>query len=60
MARSIDKQELRAFAQQSGLDILGVANIERFANAPERMHPAAIYPECRSESQSGSRLVSSA
>ena len=28
--------------------ILGVANIERFANAPERMHPRNIFPECKS------------
>ena len=28
--------------------ILGVANIERFAEAPERMHPLNIFPECKS------------
>lgn len=31
-----------------GVEILGVANIERFAEAPERMHPKNIFPDCRS------------
>jgi ferredoxin len=44
----ITKQDIVAFAQAQGLDLVGVANIERFANAPPRMHPAAIFPECRS------------
>ncbi len=48
MPATIDKAELRAFALSQGLDLLGVANIERFANAPERMHPSSIYPEAKS------------
>jgi ferredoxin len=47
MARQISKDEIRAFARTQGLDLVGFANIERFAGAPERMHPASIYPECR-------------
>ncbi len=32
----------------SGLDLVGIAGIERFANAPPRMHPSAIMPSARS------------
>lgn len=31
-----------------GIEVVGVANIERFANAPERMHPKNIFPDCKS------------
>jgi len=48
MPPSITKQRILETAQRHGLDLVGVANIERFANAPERMHPASIFPECRS------------
>ena len=47
MARTLTKEAIRAFAQSQGLDLVGFANIERFAGAPERMHPAAIFPECK-------------
>ena len=40
------KEELRQTARKLGGD-LGVANIERFNNAPERMHPKNIFPECK-------------
>ena len=42
-------ESLRKFAKEElGVDALGVANIERFANAPEYMHPAQIMPEVKS------------
>ena len=44
----VTKQQLRDFALSHGLELFGVANIERFKNAPPRMHPASIFPECRS------------
>ncbi len=31
-----------------GVNIIGIANIERFAEAPERMHPKNIFPDCKS------------
>ncbi len=31
-----------------GVEVVGVANIERFDEAPERMHPRNIFPDCRS------------
>jgi len=48
MAKKITKEEIVKVAQANGLDLVGVANIERFENAPRRMHPADIFPECRS------------
>ncbi len=51
------KAEIRAFALERGLDLFGVANIERFQNAPPRMHPASIFPEARSVIVVGRRIV---
>ena len=48
MAKKITKAELVATAKANGLDLVGVANIERFKDAPPRMHPASIFPEARS------------
>ena len=31
-----------------GVQILGVGNIERFDEAPQRMHPRNIFPDCKS------------
>ncbi len=41
-------KEIAAKYGVGGESILGVANIERFDNAPERMHPKNIFPECKS------------
>jgi len=51
------KKELKEFALARGLDLFGVANMERFANAPKRMHPAGIFPEARSVIVVGMRIV---
>lgn len=48
MGRALTKRQLVEFARSCGLDLLGVANVERFANAPKHMHPASIFPEVRS------------
>jgi epoxyqueuosine reductase len=50
-------EELRELAYKKGLDLLGVANIERFAGAPARMHPASIFPEAKSVIVVGRRIV---
>ncbi len=44
----LTKDRLKDFGLSCGLDLVGVANIERFANAPPRMNPANIFPEARS------------
>jgi len=39
---------VKDYAIAKGLDLVGIANIERFKGAPERMHPASIMPEAKS------------
>ena len=46
--KALDSQTVKDFALSAGLDLVGVANIERFANAPTAMHPSQIMPRCRS------------
>ena len=41
-------KDIAAKYGMGGESILGVANIERFDNAPARMHPKNIFPECKS------------
>lgn len=47
MARKLTQAEVTAYAQSMGLDLVGFANIERFDGAPKRMHPASIFPGCK-------------
>ncbi len=54
---NITKKKIKDFAFSRGLDLIGMANIERFEGAPERMHPAAIYPEAQSVIVVGRRIV---
>ena len=35
-------------ARKAGCGDVGIANIERFENAPRMMHPKNIFPDCRS------------
>ena len=51
------KQQIKDYALSRGLDLFGVANIERFDGAPPRMHPASIFPEARSVIVVGRRIV---
>jgi len=46
--KTLTSEQVKTYAVRQGLDLVGVANIERFADAPKRMHPAAIMPEARS------------
>ncbi len=55
--RSVTKEQIKQFALSRGLDLFGVANIERFQNAPRRMHPASIFPEARSVIAVGRRII---
>lgn len=54
---TLTKQQLKDFAYSQGLDLVGVANIERFEGAPPRMHPASIFPEARSVIVVGKRVL---
>lgn len=44
----LNAQQLKDYALTTGLDLVGIANIERFVDAPKRMSPTAIFPEARS------------
>jgi hypothetical protein len=55
--RKLTRRRLEAYARSRGLDLFGVANIERFRAAPARMHPGAIFPEARSVIVVGRRIV---
>ncbi|MEN6355722.1 MAG: hypothetical protein ABFD83_01410 [Armatimonadota bacterium] len=54
---TLTKEQLKEFAYSQGLDLIGVANIERFDGAPARMHPSSIYPEARSIIVVGKRIL---
>jgi ferredoxin len=41
-------QQIKQFAAEQGHTLVGIANIERFRNAPRGMHPCNIFPDCRS------------
>ncbi|MCE5323418.1 hypothetical protein LLG46_08925 [bacterium] len=53
----LTKEKIKEFAYSHGLDLVGVANIERFDGAPARMHPASIFPEARSVIVVGKRII---
>ncbi len=42
------KEDIRKIFMKLGADVCGVANIDRFASAPEGFHPTDIFPDCRS------------
>ena len=44
----ITSEQVKRCARMSGADLVGIANIERFADAPPETHPWSIYPETRS------------
>lgn len=44
----ITAQDVKAAAFRAGAGDIGIANIERFENAPRMMHPLNIFPDCRS------------
>ena len=39
---------IKSYAFSMGSDLVGIANIERFANAPIQMSPQGLYPEAKS------------
>ncbi|MFP3903427.1 MAG: hypothetical protein ACLFWB_04205 [Armatimonadota bacterium] len=41
-------QQVKEYGYSAGLDGVGIANIERFENAPPQMNPANIFPGCKS------------
>ena len=46
--QKLTSEAVKDYGLSQGLDLVGVANIERFAGAPPRMHPSSIMPSARS------------
>ena len=53
----IDKSQLKALAQSLGMDMCGVASIDRFATSPPGRHPCDVLPGCKSVIVVGVRLL---
>lgn len=45
---NLTAKDIKTFAASIGAGDVGIANIERFKNAPRMMHPSNIFPDCRS------------
>ncbi len=48
MTMKLNSEMIKEAAFAAGAGDIGIANIERFANAPRRMHPLNIFPDCKS------------
>jgi epoxyqueuosine reductase len=46
--RIIMEEKIREILKKFGADDCGIANVERFANAPAGFHPRDVYKECKS------------
>ena len=55
--QELTSEKIKEYAISRGLDLVGIANIERFKDAPKQMHPASIFPECKSVIVVARRIV---
>ena len=53
----ITKQELRDFAAQIGVDLIGFAARDRFADVPAEINPFSIAPEAKTVIVMGKRIT---
>lgn len=44
----LNSQKVKEIAHSLGADLVGVASIDRFADAPRGYHPADVFPACKS------------
>lgn len=51
------KKELKKYALGQGIDMIGFANISRFAEAPDEFHPKNIYPNVKTVIVLGIRVL---
>ncbi|MBN1675937.1 MAG: epoxyqueuosine reductase [Kiritimatiellae bacterium] len=42
-----DTEQLKAFCVEAGADLVGIAAMDRFRNAPKQMDPRQIFPDAR-------------
>lgn len=48
MGDDVMEEKIKKIFEGLGADLYGIANIERFANAPAGFHPKDIYEDCKS------------
>ncbi len=53
----INKDELKEYGKKLGIDLIGVANIERFKELPPNMHPSSLLPEAKSVIVAAMRII---
>lgn len=44
----LDRERVKEIMKALGADLCGIANIDRFENAPEGFHPLDVFPSCKS------------
>lgn len=54
---ALERNQIVEYAQQIGVDVFGVANVERFDELPADKHPRVIFPEARSVVVVGKRIA---
>ncbi|MDR0490527.1 MAG: 4Fe-4S binding protein [Oscillospiraceae bacterium] len=54
---SIAKEQIKDFARSLGMNLCGVAGVDRFKNSPEGRHPRDVLPGCKSVIVVGVRLL---
>lgn len=50
-------QEVKAYAQQAGADLVGIASVERFADVPAERNPLSIFPHAQAIIVLGRRIT---
>ncbi len=54
---NLTSAKLKSFAEKVGVDVTGVASIDRFEGAPAERHPASLYPDAKSVITIGFRIT---
>jgi epoxyqueuosine reductase len=44
----LTSEMIKQKAKELGLDVVGIANVDRYKNAPPMMNPLSYFPECKS------------
>ncbi|MEZ3488130.1 MAG: epoxyqueuosine reductase, partial [Lachnospiraceae bacterium] len=53
----LDNKKVKEMMHSLGADLCGIANVERFADAPSGYHPLDVMPACRSVISFGCRFT---
>lgn len=46
--KMLSSDEIKQMASKKGVDLCGIASIDRFGEAPDGFHPINVLPECKS------------